>query len=56
MILFCLFLVVKPVKEEQLSEAWSLDADPPDSVVNEPLVDDANPQSNVYNSFQHQVF
>ena len=48
-------LVVKPVKEEQMSEAWSLDADPPESVINEPLIDDANPTSNVYNSFQHQV-
>ena len=29
----------QPVKEEQLSEAWSLDADPPESVMNDPLDD-----------------
>ena len=27
------------MKEEQLSEAWSLDADPPESVNNEPIND-----------------
>ena len=40
-----------PVKEEQLSETgWSLDADPPESVNNEPINDrlglDENPMSN----------
>jgi hypothetical protein len=35
-----LCLVNAPVKEEQLSEAWSLDVDPPESVINEPINDD----------------
>ena len=36
---FYWYLVNAPVKEEQLSEAWSLDADPPESVINEPIND-----------------
>lgn len=51
---FCKFELNKmnaPVKEEQLSETgWSLDADPPESVNNEPINDrlglDENPMSN----------
>jgi hypothetical protein len=34
-----LLIANQPVKEEQLSEAWSLDADPPESVMNDPLDD-----------------
>ncbi len=48
---FCKFEINKtcnlPLKEEQMSEAWSLDADAPESIINDPLLDENTSLANL---------
>ena len=48
---FCKFEINKacitPLREEQMSEAWSLDADAPESIINDPLLDENTSLANL---------
>ncbi len=48
---FCKFEINKalntPLREEQMSEAWSLDADAPESIINDPLLDETTSLANL---------